>query len=123
MDGFEECACDEADKYKIGHVIRELHGAFGKKFMACGMEAGLDEVTLMHGWIMGYLHHNQPVQCDFNSTAYGKERVYQAVGSGGRCPAQAAFSHGTGNSNRRQDKGDDRQYGEQDLGGRRSRAA
>ena len=40
MDGFEECACDEADKYKIGHVIRELHGAFGKKFMACGMEAG-----------------------------------------------------------------------------------
>lgn len=59
MDGFEECACDEADKYKIGHVIRELHGAFGKKFMACGMEAGLDEVTLMHGWIMGYLHHNQ----------------------------------------------------------------
>lgn len=59
MDEFEDCVCDEAEKYKIGHVIKGLHGAFGKKFMACGMEAGLDEVTLMHGWIMGYLHHNQ----------------------------------------------------------------
>ena len=47
------------DQRKIGHVIRELNGAFKKKFMTCGMAAGLDEVTLMHGWIMGYLYHNQ----------------------------------------------------------------
>ena len=59
MDEFEENVCGEAEKYKLGNVIRGLHGAFGKKFMACGMAAGLDEVTLMHGWIMGYLHHNQ----------------------------------------------------------------
>ncbi|MDE6363025.1 MAG: MarR family transcriptional regulator [Lachnospiraceae bacterium] len=59
MDEFEECVCDEAQKYKLGHVIRGLHGAFGKKFMACGMAVGLDEVTLMHGWIMGYLYRNQ----------------------------------------------------------------
>ena len=59
MDEFEENVCGEAEKYKLGNVIRGLHGAFAKKFMACGMEAGLDEVTLMHGWIMGYLHHNQ----------------------------------------------------------------
>ncbi|MDE7478501.1 MAG: MarR family winged helix-turn-helix transcriptional regulator [Lachnospiraceae bacterium] len=44
---------------KIGHTVRELNGAFKKKFMTCGMKAGLDEVTLMHGWIMGYLYHNQ----------------------------------------------------------------
>ncbi len=59
MDEFEENVCGEAEKYKLGNVIRGLHGAFAKKFMACGMAAGLDEVTLMHGWIMGYLHHNQ----------------------------------------------------------------
>lgn len=47
------------DKGKIGHVIKELNNAFRRKFLACGMAAGLDEVTLMHGWIMGYLHHNQ----------------------------------------------------------------
>ncbi|MDE7321252.1 MAG: MarR family transcriptional regulator [Lachnospiraceae bacterium] len=28
-------------------------------FLNSGTKAGLDEVTLMHGWIMGYLHHNQ----------------------------------------------------------------
>lgn len=44
---------------KIGPVIREMNGAFKKKFMACGIAAGLDEVTLMHSWIMGYLYHNQ----------------------------------------------------------------
>ena len=47
------------DSRKIGHVIRELNGAFKKKFIICGTAAGLDEVTLMHGWIMGYLYHNQ----------------------------------------------------------------
>ena len=47
------------DQRKIGHIIRELNGAFKKKFITCGVSAGLDEVTLMHGWIMGYLYHNQ----------------------------------------------------------------
>lgn len=28
-------------------------------FLNCGTAAGLDEVTMMHGWIMGYLYHNQ----------------------------------------------------------------
>lgn len=47
------------DPKKVGHMIRELNGAFKKKFINCGISAGLDEVTLMHGWIMGYLYHNQ----------------------------------------------------------------
>ena len=68
MDEFEENVCGEAEKYKLGNVIRGLHGAFAKKFMACGMAAGLDEVTLMHGWIMGYLpvsytHLTLPTNC------------------------------------------------------------
>lgn len=43
----------------VGHMIKELNNAFRKKFVNCGTAEGLDEVTLMHGWIMGYLHHNQ----------------------------------------------------------------
>lgn len=50
---------DVSDGRSVGHIIKELNGAFRKMFLSSGTEAGLDEVTLMHGWIMGYLHHNQ----------------------------------------------------------------
>lgn len=50
---------DMSDGRQIGHIIKELNGAFRMMFISSGTEAGLDEVTLMHGWIMGYLHHNQ----------------------------------------------------------------
>lgn len=73
MDEFDNCCGNGSEKYKLGNIIRGLHGAFSKKFIACGMAAGLDEVTLMHGWIMGYLHHNQEravyqktIESDFN---------------------------------------------------------
>lgn len=73
MDALDNCGCGEPEKYKLGHIIKGLNGAFGKKFMACGMAVGLDEVTLMHGWIMGYLHHNRDravyqktIESDFN---------------------------------------------------------
>lgn len=59
MDEFDSCCRNMPDPRKIGHMIRELNGAFKKKFITCGTAAGLDEVTLMHGWIMGYLYHNQ----------------------------------------------------------------
>ncbi|MBQ1193081.1 MAG: MarR family transcriptional regulator [Lachnospiraceae bacterium] len=55
----KEKYCDSFGKRKVGHVIKELNGAFKKKFLSCGVEAGLDEVTFMHGWIMGYLHFNR----------------------------------------------------------------
>lgn len=59
MDESNNCNCEMPELRKIGPVIREMNGAFKKKFMACGIAAGLDEVTLMHSWIMGYLYHNQ----------------------------------------------------------------
>lgn len=43
---------------KLGCVIRQLNTAFKRRFLKEGMEAGIDEVTIMHGWIMGYLEHN-----------------------------------------------------------------
>ena len=39
MEEFEHCCDDKSEKYKLGNIIRGLHGAFGKKFMACGMAA------------------------------------------------------------------------------------
>lgn len=44
---------------KVGHVIRELNRNFKRRFLLQGTQAGLDEVTIMHGWIMGYLHCNE----------------------------------------------------------------
>lgn len=58
-DELNNCGRNMPEAKKLGHVIREMNTAFKKKFITCGMAAGLDEVTLMHGWIMGYLHHNQ----------------------------------------------------------------
>lgn len=58
---------------KIGRTIKMLNGAFKQKFIKCAAEAELDEVTLMHGWIMGYLYSNQDkniyqktIESDFN---------------------------------------------------------
>lgn len=44
---------------KVGHVIRELNRNFKRRFILEGAAEGLDEVTIMHGWIMGYLHCNE----------------------------------------------------------------
>ena len=66
---------------KIGRTIKMLNGAFKQKFIKCAAEAELDEVTLMHGWIMGYLYSNQDkniyqktIESDFNIN--GEDRLY-----------------------------------------------
>ena len=53
-DGNSECR-----ERHIGHVIRMLHTTFKQKFMKVGTDENFDEVTMMHGWIMGYLHNNE----------------------------------------------------------------
>lgn len=58
-ENFRKHNLDESDGRHVGHIIKELNGAFRKMFLNCGIASGLDEVTMMHGWIMGYLHHNQ----------------------------------------------------------------
>ena len=40
---------------KIGYAIRMQNTAFTRRFLQDGLADGLDEVTIMHGWIMGYL--------------------------------------------------------------------
>ncbi len=48
-----------ANERKVGFAIRMQHTAFTRRFLNDGMAGGLDEVTIMHGWIMGYLHRNE----------------------------------------------------------------
>lgn len=68
---------------KLGHSIRQLNTAFKRRFMKEGTEAGIDEVTIMHGWIMGYLEHNthrdiyqKTIEADFSM---GKSTVTSIV--------------------------------------------
>lgn len=56
MEEFEKPECRQGP---IGHTIRMLHMTFKQKFIKFGEDDHLDEITLMHGWIMGYLHHNE----------------------------------------------------------------
>ena len=44
---------------KVGFAIRMQNTAFTRRFMSDGIAEGLDEVTIMHGWVMGYLHRNE----------------------------------------------------------------
>lgn len=44
---------------KVGFAIRKQNTAFTRRFMNDGFAVGLDEVTIMHAWVMGYLHHNE----------------------------------------------------------------
>lgn len=50
---------DKVAHRKVGHAIRHLESSFKRRFMNDGMKAGLDEVTIVHGWILGYLHINE----------------------------------------------------------------
>lgn len=44
---------------KIGFEIRRLDHTLGRNMQAHVRAAGIDEVTLMHGWIIRYLYTNQ----------------------------------------------------------------
>ncbi len=68
---------------KLGCAIRQMNTAFKRRFLKEGMDAGIDEVTIMHGWIMGYLEHNahrdiyqKTIEADFSM---GKSTVTSVV--------------------------------------------
>ena len=46
-------------KRKIGHELRTLDNMMSRNLMAAVRERGLDELTAMHGWILGYLCRNE----------------------------------------------------------------
>ena len=72
---------------KVGQAIRSMNGAFKNRFLKEGLAVGLDEVTIMHGWIMGYLKHNEhrdiyqkTIESDFSREAVpGDARLKKIV--------------------------------------------
>ena len=44
---------------KIGHELRTLDNMMSRNLMAAARERGVDELTAMHGWILGYLCRNE----------------------------------------------------------------
>ena len=42
----------------IGHEIKALDHLMQRKMIMIASKSGLDKVTVMHGWIIGYLSHN-----------------------------------------------------------------
>ena len=44
---------------KLGFEIRTLDNMLRRNFISSVKESGLDEVTVMHGWIIGYLYNNR----------------------------------------------------------------
>ncbi len=43
----------------IGYQVKTLNNMIIKKIIAYSSESELDEVTVMHGWILGYLYDNR----------------------------------------------------------------
>ena len=48
----------EENGLKIGVEIRKLDNTIHRTITYCAKMAGMDEITLMHGWIIRYLHEN-----------------------------------------------------------------
>lgn len=42
----------------IGHEIKAIDHLMQRKMIMTASKSGLDKVTVMHGWIIGYLSHN-----------------------------------------------------------------
>ena len=49
---------DEFPIKSIGHEIKAMNHIIQRLMLKSASEAGIDKVTLMHGWIIGYLAHN-----------------------------------------------------------------
>lgn len=44
---------------RVGFTIRRLDHVLRRNLEACVKKEGIDEITLMHGWIIRYLYENQ----------------------------------------------------------------
>ena len=44
---------------KLGYSIKQMNHDFKGRLFREGLAEGIDEITLMHAWILGYLQHNE----------------------------------------------------------------
>lgn len=96
----------------IGYQIKMLNHMISRKVMCISLKNGMDQVTLMHGWIIAWLYENQDkdifqkdletavsyyeIYSDQYSETDGKERIYQAGIRGLRCQAEEISFDGNG---------------------------
>ena len=52
-------SCHQSLERFLGRQIKVLNHAFGRRLREESSARGLDELTIMHGRILGYLKHNQ----------------------------------------------------------------
>lgn len=52
-------SCHQSLERFLGRQIKVLNHAFGRRIREESSARGLDELTIMHGRILGYLKHNQ----------------------------------------------------------------
>ena len=50
---------ENKDTMKVGYEIRMLNQMIGHKIMDISLKNGMDQATVMHGWIMGFLYENR----------------------------------------------------------------
>ena len=43
----------------IGYEVKTLNNLIFRDLLSVSSRKGLDELTMMHGWIIGYLYHNR----------------------------------------------------------------
>ena len=46
-------------EHPIGYEVKTLNNMIFRDMIASSAKRGMDELTMMHGWILGYLYHNQ----------------------------------------------------------------
>lgn len=53
--------CEDPDLkiYSIGHEIKAINHVMQRKMLASATDKGVDKITVMHGWIIGYLFENK----------------------------------------------------------------
>lgn len=50
------------EERKLGHEVKALDNMLIRNFMFHARKAGIDEVTVMHGWIVGYIYENEGIK-------------------------------------------------------------
>lgn len=51
--------CDNMIIDSIGHELKAINHLMQRKMLSSATAAGIDKVTIMHGWIISYLYDNQ----------------------------------------------------------------
>ncbi len=97
----------------VGMEVRTLNNMLFRTRMAYEASRGVDEVTVMHGWIIGFIYENSSREifqkdiepnflsiCQIHSDravkADGEKRIYSPGIRGKRCTAEKIGAHSKG---------------------------